>query len=151
MWRAATHASANCSSRNSLAMASSPFTQVAIASTSYRRYYIAQDEDRIQHRSITMPTDQDPLALAAQAAAAPVPPSRRRRKQRYTRSRTGCLTCRRRKVKCDEVSLRGHLAPLPMSLTLVGPTMQVYSTANLSPLLRPHVLTPGETHLRKMR
>jgi hypothetical protein len=26
----------------------------------------------------------------------------RTRKQRYSRSRTGCLTCRRRKVKCDE-------------------------------------------------
>jgi len=28
---------------------------------------------------------------------------RRHRKQRYTRSRTGCLTCRQRKVRCDQV------------------------------------------------
>ncbi|KAL7419001.1 hypothetical protein Q5752_006685 [Cryptotrichosporon argae] len=30
------------------------------------------------------------------------PPIPRRRKQRFSRSRTGCLTCRQRRVRCDE-------------------------------------------------
>jgi hypothetical protein len=37
--------------------------------------------------------------------AGPSQPQKRRRthKQRFSRSRTGCLTCRGRRIRCDEV------------------------------------------------
>lgn len=72
---------------------------------SYKRYSISSPDAATRSSPSTSTTSElPPDEGGAQAAVAPVPSASRRRKKRYTRSRSGCLTCRKRKVKCDEVS-----------------------------------------------
>ena len=65
--------------------------------------------------------------------------SRRKRKAAYTRSRTGCLNCRRRRSKCDEIR------PQCRRCTTSGKTCDYSSDEFSNPILKPQIEECGGT------